>query len=266
MKKKYKKCINCLEDVIIGRETICKKCSKIITNSNPTSKNLLDLYKKLEIYRPEHTISNFNFTFSNFIVEYISRNINKESVILEIGSGSGYLAKKLLSVGYKKYTSIDINFNSLKNQSYCGIKVCVSDINKLPFKKNSFDIVIGIEVIEHVLEPENLFNKIYEILRPKGIFYLRTPAKWANDIYYKLVLSRPDIDIWHPSTFNPLKLKRILRKCGFNTKILKSTALPESQIKKIPKIFHSRRIAEFVLNNWIPGSLQPSLDVLAKKI
>jgi|TARA_Y100000294_G_C8430910_1_gene286773 SAM-dependent methyltransferase len=44
---------------------------------------------------------------------------------------------------------------------------------KLP--KKSFDIVIAIEVLEHVEEDKTFINNVYDTLKPGGIYFMTTP-------------------------------------------------------------------------------------------
>jgi ubiquinone/menaquinone biosynthesis C-methylase UbiE len=45
----------------------------------------------------------------------------------------------------------------------------VCDIENLPFKNNSIDVVFNIAVLEHVKNPENVVGEIFRILKADGI-------------------------------------------------------------------------------------------------
>jgi 2-polyprenyl-3-methyl-5-hydroxy-6-metoxy-1,4-benzoquinol methylase len=47
---------------------------------------------------------------------------------------------------------------------------------------NSFDIVIAIEVSEHILDHETIFKEINRILKPEGKLYLTTPNVLSKKI------------------------------------------------------------------------------------
>jgi SAM-dependent methyltransferase len=75
----------------------------------------------------------------------------------------------------------------------------VGDARNLPFKKNSFDTVIGRRFLHHVKTPGLILEEIQRILRPNGLFILlegtpgwyRLSTKWVG---FKLGILGEDTD------------------------------------------------------------------------
>jgi len=91
--------------------------------------------------------------YSQVLKELRNLNINKRRKVflLEVGSGGDGLARFLKYSGqYQKYNIIlaDIQKDKLKNVKL-GMPI-VADGKYLPFKDNIFDIVVSVDVIEHV--------------------------------------------------------------------------------------------------------------------
>lgn len=53
----------------------------------------------------------------------------------------------------------------------------LGNIESLPFRADSFDIVTANMVVEHVLHPEPLLEQLRRILRPGGLFIFHTPNR-----------------------------------------------------------------------------------------
>jgi len=52
---------------------------------------------------------------------------------------------------------------------YKELKLIRADAHNLPFKNNSFDLVICTEVLEHVVNPEKVLGEIKRVLTNDGI-------------------------------------------------------------------------------------------------
>jgi ubiquinone/menaquinone biosynthesis C-methylase UbiE len=73
---------------------------------------------------------------------------------------------------------------ALKNLPHPDHSAIVADVFNMPFKKNSFDIIIASEVIEHVFDPKLFIEKISAVLKPGGKLILLTP--YNETIIYHL--------------------------------------------------------------------------------
>lgn len=95
----------------------------------------------------------------------------------------------------------------------------VHDINHpFPFNSNSFDEVLALDVVEHVDDILNLVEEIYRILKPNGIFELRT-SLWLNpnswrDITHKQKFTKASFDVFDKST-NYGKTYGFYTNCNF---------------------------------------------------
>lgn len=128
----------------------------------------------------------------------------KNSVVLDIGTGAGYIAH-CISQSCKKMESVDLHDERIEKNGYNFTKV---ESEKLPFKDNTFDVVITNHVIEHVPNQQLHVNEIYRVLKKGGIVYLATPNKfWLTDPHHKL----PFIS-WLPRKWANSYLKKVKGK------------------------------------------------------
>ncbi len=87
--------------------------------------------------------------------------------ILDIPAGNGLLSERLRAEGHD-VTRADIH---QEHSDYV-----VADLNApLPFEDGSFSMVLCLEGIEHVLDPQRLIGELCRITRPGGRIVLSTP-------------------------------------------------------------------------------------------
>lgn len=102
--------------------------------------------------------------------------INGQSV-LELGQGNGVLVPNILQAGSNvTYTGIDFSESSVlaatqNNPSWVeqGLATFVhGEIAQMPFEKDSFDTILGLNVIYFWEHPEKELAEIYRVLKPGG--------------------------------------------------------------------------------------------------
>lgn len=120
----------------------------------------------------------------------------KKGRVLEVGSGSGSFLLSLMShnpalQGY----GCDISFLSLvyakKNSS---IAFTQAEASKLPYRSNSFDVILLIDILEHVEHPEQVLHEIKRILKEDGVIHCFSPCEGTFASVYWLfsLLGLPD--------------------------------------------------------------------------
>jgi len=99
--------------------------------------------------------------------------------ILDFGSGEGGTSKVLAKDNL--VTSFDLNKIRLQRQtnSISNYNLLCGSSSHLPFKNNSFDLIILQDVLEHLNDNEKLINNIYNLLNVNGMIYLSTPNKFS---------------------------------------------------------------------------------------
>ena len=76
----------------------------------------------------------------------------------------------------KHYTGIDLTPEMIevaKAKGMEGVELVVGDCEKLPFPKESFDVVICSQSFHHYPNVQDFFNSVYRVLRPGGRLILR---------------------------------------------------------------------------------------------
>jgi ubiquinone/menaquinone biosynthesis C-methylase UbiE len=94
---------------------------------------------------------------------------NKLNRILEIGCGSGGVLQEMSSIHYPVHnlSGIDILFDRLQiaKTKLTDANICCSDGQRLPFKSNSFDLVLQFTAFSSILDTQVKHRMAQEILR-----------------------------------------------------------------------------------------------------
>lgn len=105
----------------------------------------------------------------------------KNLSVLDIGTGNGEISS---FIGKKNnVTSVDIVDTRQANKDF-SFSLCTE---ALPFKNNSFDVVISNHVIEHVQDQQLHISEIKRVLKKDGLLYFATPNKlWPFEVHYRI--------------------------------------------------------------------------------
>ena len=98
---------------------------------------------------------------------------NKTDIhVLDVGAGHGAFTKKLHEEGYQ-VSACDL-FPEIFY--YDEVECKKADLTQtLPYEDGTFDIIIAIEVMEHILDHEVFFSECSRILKPGGSLVISTP-------------------------------------------------------------------------------------------
>jgi 2-polyprenyl-3-methyl-5-hydroxy-6-metoxy-1,4-benzoquinol methylase len=120
--------------------------------------------------------------------------------LLDLGCGNGSFTARLADVGYS-VTGTEHSESGLvqARAAFPNVVFFSHDINQ-PFTKDlhgSFDVVVAVEVVEHLWFPRELFQRAKELLKPHGMLVITTPfhGYWKN---LALALTNKFDDHWHP--------------------------------------------------------------------
>lgn len=160
----------------------------------------------LKLYRFEE--SNWYFVSRrNFFFALLKKYMPKKKLnILDIGSGTGAILKRLKSYG--KVTGID---NSKEAVTFCkkrGLNCLYAGGEKLPFNKEKFDLVTLFGVIEHAKNDESVLREVYRVCKKNAVIMIECPA-------YKFLWSEHDIALHHFRRYTAKELKIKLEKANF---------------------------------------------------
>lgn len=198
-----------------------------------------------EFYNKVHADEKCGFT--TIKIKFILDHIGSGKKILDVGCGDGTLGIRLIKQGNTVY-GCDIVEKDLTSAKKGGIISTLVDIetDTLPYPKKFFDYVIIGDVIEHVIDTDELLQKCYKVLKPKGHIIVTTPnlaslARRAMLLFgispyieYSLFLDCNGLPpVGHVRYFTISTLRKLLETNGFKTIEVKADGL---KLPLLPRI------------------------------
>jgi 2-polyprenyl-3-methyl-5-hydroxy-6-metoxy-1,4-benzoquinol methylase len=154
----------------------------------------------------------------------------RKGKILEPGCGSGIMSARLAKQGYD-VTVMDFSKNALKTAEENFLKIGAKgkfvegDIFKMPFKKESFDVVWNQGVIEHFDDVPLVVKKMNDLIKKKGCLVLYVPAHNSPlHIVYRILSALNLKKLWpfdDQIFFRKNELKAVMLKAGIKKPCVK---------------------------------------------
>ena len=162
--------------------------------------------------------------------------------ILDIGSADGMFTKVIYDKSHaKEIVGIDVLKSSVDWANkhwkrYREMKFKVGDAHNLNFNPNSFDAVVALEVLEHVVDPKQVLTQVKKILKKGGyaIFLVPSDSKLFSVIWYIWTRFRGKIwDHTHIQSFRSNYLPKLAKKVGFEVEVDKKFILGMLHLIKV---------------------------------
>jgi len=109
--------------------------------------------------------------------------ILKDGNLLDIGCGkpAEFMNDGSFLIFIDRKNSIGIDVNNLKINNFKFVKASVLN---LPFKNETFDNIVAMEILEHIEDVDRALSEIKRVLKKDGVFIMSTPD---NSILWKVI-------------------------------------------------------------------------------
>lgn len=176
-------------------------------------------------------------------LQLLKRFVKKKGIkLLDIGCGTGKNIEILSMLG--KTWGIDKSREAINYCKKRGIKnIKIGKAEETGFRKNSFDVIVMLDVLEHV-DDDRTLKEIYRILKPKGLLIISVPAyqslwsKWDEALHHKRRYDKKSLQILFKK--NKLKVKKISYMFSF----------------LLPPVFLLRKVKSLLFSNDYPSDFR----------
>jgi len=157
------------------------------------------------------------------LLRRVSVSLPQDAEVLDAGTGFGQYSYRMAVMNRSwKITAIDIDDDHVSMLSKfiasvnlaSRVKVMAGDLVKLN-QQNKFDLILSVDVMEHIEEDSLVFRNFFEALKPGGILVISTPSdKGGSDVHGHGDTSFIDEHV--RDGYNREALTETLKKTGFN--------------------------------------------------
>ena len=165
----------------------------------------------------------------------------------------------LKNIGYLNIEGVDISSEQVDLSRNILTSESIYESDAIPFlesRSNSFDLILGLDIIEHLQKDEcfQFLDAAFQALKPGGRLVLQTPnaaSPWGSEYRYG--------DFTHELGFTPDSLKGVLSVVGFQGIEIREMRPVLINLKSAIRLFLWRLIRLFLMAwNYIeignPGS------------
>ena len=114
--------------------------------------------------------------------ELTKKYLNSSNIVMDYGCGTGTTSCEIANY-VKEIHAIDISSKMIeiaKRKAVASkaenINFSQTDIFDKRYKKESFDVILAFNMLHTVADPQVVLQKIYELLKPEGLFISVTPC------------------------------------------------------------------------------------------
>jgi 2-polyprenyl-3-methyl-5-hydroxy-6-metoxy-1,4-benzoquinol methylase len=163
----------------------------------------------------------------------LSQNTSpKESLnIIEVGSGLGYLTYALTQAGYRT-VGLDISQKAVDEatKTFGKYYVCTDVFEYSVQHKESYDVIILTEVIEHVETPVEFLASLMHMLKKGGQIILTTPNKTIYPEHIVWQTDSPPVHLWW---FSENSMRYIAGKINASVQFVDFTEYYKKQFRSV---------------------------------
>lgn len=131
--------------------------------------------------------------------EQIASRLTRDTVLLD--AGCGHTAELARKFSYQVRWAIGLDVTDFDSGSEKNVDLVSGLLDAIPLADNSVDLIVARAVVEHLSQPETVFNEIRRVLKPGGRFIFLTP----NAYHYASVLARLVPNRFHAAIVNKVE-------------------------------------------------------------
>jgi 2-polyprenyl-6-hydroxyphenyl methylase/3-demethylubiquinone-9 3-methyltransferase len=158
-------------------------------------------FKPLHMFNPVRIEYILSIILTHFQIDKDKKLPLKNLKILDIGCGGGLISEPMTRLG-AEVTGVDASSKNIKIAKAHAEKsnLSINYLNSVPENlnsKNKFDIILNLEVVEHVENLDLYLKSCFKLLKPKGMMFTATLNRTLTS-YIKAIVGAEYVLRWLP--------------------------------------------------------------------
>mgnify|MGYP006113761461 CR=1 FL=1 len=187
-------------------------------------------FKPLHMFNPMRIKYILDISLEHFKIHKKNKLPLENLKLLDIGCGGGLISEPMRRLG-GKVTGIDASSNNIKiaktHAKKNNLNISYFDLPPEKLKlKNEFDIILNLEVVEHVEDLNLYLSSCFQLLKPGGIMFTATLNRTITS-YIKAIVGAEYVLRWLPigthdwnKFLKPEELEKKLTDLNFRVKCM----------------------------------------------
>ena len=141
--------------------------------------------------------------------------VKKSGKMLDIGAANGFFLDEAKKSGWEVKGVEPSKWAADYAKRNFNIDIIPATLERANLESKDFDVIVALDVLEHLTDPKSALKKIYGVLKNDGVLCIATPD--IKSLASKIFKNRWwGIKRHHIYYFSKKTLKRLLKEAGFN--------------------------------------------------
>ena len=141
----------------------------------------------------------------------------QQGVLLDIGCANGFFLDEARKQGWDTRGVEISTWAAAYGRNELKLNITNGFLEEANFPAEFFDVIVMLDVIEHLTHPKQVLLEIKRILKPQGVVYISTPDI-ASTLSRLLGAKWWGINKYHLFYFSKKTFETMINSCGFQVK------------------------------------------------
>ncbi len=220
---------------------MCRQCGLVFLNPRwdqvAYNKFYTDFYRPLISEwsgKPSTPNSNAREWFKKWAeVTGLTRYLPTSPRVVDIGGGNGFLGAYIRDEYGADVVIVEPNAGEAHQAAANGFEIVADVFENSDLEPASFDLVVMMRTVDHLIDASHTFNLVRHILKPSGVMLVDAVDYFRRMSYCQSAIEPLKID--HCYYFSPETLTLLMKKCGLHP-LVSDVAVFPGQIVNLAKI------------------------------